>query len=61
MFINKIYAENKMQHWEIVGFTHTLWRFVKLPMLGDRIPDRFWLGVPLQQKKNTIPLRKLFV
>ena len=33
--------------------THTIWRFVKFPMLGERVPDRFWLGVPLKQKTTS--------
>lgn len=31
--------------------TYTIWRFVKLPMLEERVPDRFWLGVPLKQRQ----------
>jgi len=27
--------------------TYTIWRFVKFPTLEERVPDRFWLGVPL--------------
>lgn len=27
--------------------TYMIWRFVKFPMFGERVPDRYWLGVPL--------------
>jgi len=29
-------------------------RFVKLPMLGERRPDIFWLGIPLKKEKDEI-------
>lgn len=32
--------------------TYTIWRFVKLPILGERVPDKLWLGVPLQNKDH---------
>lgn len=33
----------------LLVITYTIWRFVKLPIVGERVPDKFWLGVPLQQ------------
>lgn len=35
--------------------TYRIWRFDKLPMLGESVPDRPWLGMPLRpptQKSN---------
>lgn len=30
--------------------TYTSWRFVRFPMVGERLPDKFWLGAPLLTK-----------
>jgi hypothetical protein len=33
-------------------YTYTVCRFGKEPMLDERVPDIFWLGIPLTNKKK---------
>lgn len=38
------YIHTHHQSWS----TYTILRFVRFPILGESVPDKFWLGVPLQ-------------
>lgn len=42
--------------------THTISRLVKFPMLGERRPERFWLGASLpnsNSQRNNVKIRRL--
>lgn len=36
------------------SYTYIIWRFVKFPVLGDKVPDKFWLGIPLHDIINLL-------
>lgn len=44
---------NRVKHlYQIKAGTYTDCRFVRFPIPGDRVPDKLWLGSPLQQKRE---------
>ena len=52
---NKSKSKRKLQQkpikkWKI--FPHTCLRFVRFPIAADKVPERYWLGAPLQKKMN---------
>ena len=35
-------------------WSHTCRRFVRFPIDGDKVPERDWLGAPLQREKEKV-------